>query len=381
MLRKLPWLTGLLALSLALAACGAAAPAAQAPTVIAEVAPTVAAAATAVAAPAAAAAPTAAATAAATQVAQDRTGWPETFRIGLFAGDDANATITNAEPFRTRLEEVLGIPVEVSTGTSYSAVIEAMRADRVDAMEVGPFSYVLAVQEANAEAIAVAVNAEDESNAVYDPELPNAYYSVIITKKGSGISTIADLEGKTFAFVDPASTSGHLAPKTGLIKQGINPDEQMQTVFAGSHPTAVLSVWNDNTQAGATFEGNLYRLAREGQIQFCPMPDGRIGQPRTPEEIKAVYDACPDGNIVIIGYSDPIPNTPFAVRADLPESFKTAVRDALLAVKDDPEFVTAFKQWYTYPVEELGLESLDQYYNSLRDIAKLLELDLKELGG
>jgi phosphonate transport system substrate-binding protein len=377
MLRKLPGLTALLALAVALAACGAAAPAAPAPTAApAAQAP--------VAAPAATEAPAAAAAApttapAATQVAQDRTGWPATLRIGLFAGDDASAAISNAEPFRVLLEERLGIPVEVTTGTSYSAVIEAMRAGRVDAMEVGPFAYVLAVQEAGAEAIAVAVNAPDEDNPVYDATLPNAYFSVVITKKGSGIATVADLEGKTFAFVDPASTSGHLAPKTGLIKQGLNPDEQMETVFAGSHPTAVLSVWNDNTQAGATFEGNLYRLAREGQIEFCAMPDGRQGVQRTPEEIKAVYDACPDGHIAIIAYSDPIPNTPFAVSSELPESFKTALRELLLSVKDDPEFVTAYKQWYTYPVDELGLESLDQYYNSLRDIARLLELDLKEL--
>ena len=375
MLRRFSGLTGLLALALILAACGAAVPAAQAPTVAAvataaaELAPTVAAAVPTVAAPAA------------TEVAQDRTGWPTTVRVGLFAGDDASATIQSASPLKDMLEEKLGIPVEVTTGTSYSAVIEAMRAGRVEAMEVGPFSYVLAVQEASAEAIAVAVSAPDETNPVYNASVPDVYYSVYITKKGSGIATVEDLKGKTFAFVDPASTSGHLAPKTGLIKAGINPDTDMQTVFAGSHPTAVLSVWNDNTEAGATFEGNLYRLAREGQIELCGFPDEQIGKQRTPEEIKAVFDACPDGKIVIIGFSDPIPNTPFAVSSKLPESFKLAVREALLGIKDDPAMVAAYKQWYTYPVEDLGLESLDQYYNSLRDIAKLLELDLKELGG
>jgi phosphonate transport system substrate-binding protein len=322
---------------------------------------------------------TSAATAAAGAV--DRAGWPETFRIGLFGGDDASATIQAVEPLRKLMEERLGMPVEVTTGTSYSAVIEAMRAGRVDAMEVGPFSYVLAVQEAGAEAIAVAMNAPDEENPVYDPDLAPAYYSVVITKKGSGIDSVDDLKDKSFAFVDPASTSGHLAPKTALIKQGINPDEDMQTTFAGSHPTAVLSVWNDTTQAGATFEGNLYRLVRENQIQFCGFEDEQVGKPRTPEEIKALYDSCPDGNIVMLSYSDPIPNTPFAMNSQLPQSFKDEVRRILLTTQEDPEFVTQFKQWYTYPVEDLGIETLDEYYNSLRDIAQLLNLDLKELGG
>lgn len=84
---------------------------------------------------------------------------------------------------------------------------------------------------------------------------------------------------------------------------------------------------------------------------------------------------------MIIAVSDPIPSTPFAVRTELPESFKGAVRDALLSVKDNPELIAQIESWYVDPSAELGLERLDQYYNSLRDIATLLDLDLQELGG
>ncbi|MBC8162562.1 MAG: phosphate/phosphite/phosphonate ABC transporter substrate-binding protein, partial [Roseiflexaceae bacterium] len=321
-----------------------------------------------------------AAPAAAAGTSGDRTDWPEKFTVGFFGGDDAEKVLKDNEPLRVYMEEELGMPVEFFTGTSYSAVIEAMRANRVDAMEVGPFSYVLAVQEAKAEALAI--NTSESGDVVkYNPDVPPHYYSAIITKKGSGIVTLEDLKDKNFAFVDPASTSGHLAPKTLLVQNNIDPDTEMKTVFAGSHPTAVLAVWNGSADAGATFEGNLYTLQKEGQIEFCNFEDNQIGRERTPEEIKAVYDACPDGSIAIIAMSDEIPSTPFAVRSNLPDSFKATVKASLLAVKDDPELVASFGQWYTDPSEEMGLESLDQYYNSLRDIAKLLNLDLKELGG
>jgi ABC-type phosphate/phosphonate transport system substrate-binding protein len=98
----------------------------------------------------------------------DRTGWPESFRLGFFGGDDAEAVMEGNAPLAALFEEKLGIPVEMFTGTSYTAVIEAMRADRVDAMEVGPFSYTLAVQEARAEALAVGISSSAEP-AVYDP--------------------------------------------------------------------------------------------------------------------------------------------------------------------------------------------------------------------
>jgi phosphonate transport system substrate-binding protein len=256
-----------------------------------------------------------------------------------------------------------------------------MRADRVDAMEVGPFSYVLAVQEAQAEAMGVGVYSRAEE-PVYDESLQPYYYSVIFTKKGSGIASFADLPGHGFNFVDPASTSGHLMPKTTLIKNGVDPDDpgnDMTTVFAGSHPTSVISVWNDKADAGATYESNLYRLRDEGQIEFCGFEDDQTGIARTPEEVKAVYDACPDGHMVIIGYSDPIPSTPFAVRSDLPFSLKNEIRDALMDVKDNPELISAIGHWYVDPSAELGLSRLDKFYNPLRDIATLLDLDLQEL--
>jgi phosphonate transport system substrate-binding protein len=349
-----------LVVTLALAACGGATPAR----------PTT--------APAPTAAPAAEPTAAPATSGVDKTGWPSKFVVGIFGGDDAEKALEDNDPLRVYLEQRLEMPVELFTGTSYSAVIEAMRADRVDGMLVGPFAYVLAVQEAQAEALAVFTGESGDIKG-YNPDVPSHYYSAIITKKGSGIISTADLKGRTFAFVDAASTSGHLAPKTLLLKEGLNPDVDMQVTFAGSHPTAVLAVWNGSTEAGATFEGNLYTLQEEGQIEFCGFEDGIVGKTRTPAEIKAVYDACPDGNIAIISMSDEIPSTPFAVRTELPESFKTTVKTALLEVKDQPELVAALGSWYLDPTEDLGLDRLDAYYNSLRDIAKLLDLDLKEL--
>jgi len=307
-------------------------------------------------------------------------GWPEEFVVGFFGQDDAEAVLEEQEALRAFMEEQLGIPVRTITGTSYTAVIEAMRSKRVDAMEVGPFSYCLAVQEAHAEALAVGVIAREE-DPVYDPGFPPYYYSVFITRKGSGIRNLQDLKGRSFAFVDPASTSGHLAPKTALIKAGIDPDEDMETIFAGSHPTSALSVANGKVDAGATYEVNLFRLIDEGQIDWCAWPDGMHSKKRTAEEMAAVYEDCPEGHLVVIGFSDPIPTTPFAIRSDLPDDFKRAVKNVLLEVKNHPVIVAEIRRWFTDPSEEFGLETLDAYYNPLREMAVLLDLDLKELGG
>ncbi|RJQ10429.1 MAG: phosphate/phosphite/phosphonate ABC transporter substrate-binding protein [Dehalococcoidia bacterium] len=310
-----------------------------------------------------------------------KAGWPKQFHIGLFGGDDAEEVLRNNNDMKGYLEQKLGVEVKLTTGTSYGAVIEAMRAKRVDAMVVGPFSYLLAVQEAGAEALAVRLGCgPKEIPCKANPTAKPYYQSVVFTKKGSGVNSLADLKGKGFAFVDPASTSGHLAPKTLLIKSGYaNPDKDMQTVFAGSHPTAALAVYNGKTPAGGTNESNLRNLVASKQVEACLWADGKISEPRTAAEIKKTFDECPNGKLGILALSDPIPSTPLAVRSDLPESFKKAVKDALLAMKDDAATVEKTRSWYVDPHEALGLKNLDAFYDSLRDIAKLLNLDLKSL--
>lgn len=304
--------------------------------------------------------------------------WPTQFTLGLFGGDDAEAALEGNKPVAEYIQKKTGVPVKFFTGTSYGAVIEAMRAKRIDAMTVGPFSYLLAVQEAGAEALAIGVSTRKEP-AIHDPSIRPSYFSVISVKKSGSILKLADLKGKNFNYVDPASTSGHLVPKTLLLKNGIDPDKDMRTVFAGSHATSIVALWNGKSDAAASTESTLYNLAQNKQIEFCGFPDGEVGKDRSKAEIDGLFEQCPNGKIAMLAYSEPIPNTPFAIRSDMPKSFKDAVRDALLSMKDDAEFVKVSKRWYLDPHKEAKLPSLDAYYNPLRDIAKALDLDLKKL--
>lgn len=308
----------------------------------------------------------------------DRTGWPSELKIGLFGADDAEAVIEGNKPWVDWLSKKINLPITYFTGTSYSAVIEAMRAKRVDGMQVGPFAYLLAVQEAQAEALAIGVTTREDPGK-FDPTIRASYYSVISVKKGNGINKIEDLRGKNFNFVDPASTSGHLVPKTFFLNRGINPDTDMRTVFAGSHPTSIIALWNGKSDAAASTEATLYNLAQANQIEFCGFSDGQVGIDRTTQDVQSLFDSCPNGKIAMLAFSDPIPNTPFAVRAELPATLKTAIRDSLLAMKDDTALVAVSKRWYLDPTKERGLTNLDAAYNPLREIAKQLNLDLRSV--
>jgi ABC-type phosphate/phosphonate transport system substrate-binding protein len=157
------------------------------------------------------------------------------------------------------------------------------------------------------------------------------------------------------------------------------PDKDVKTRFAGDHAASIISLWNGKADAAAASEPSMRLLVKSRQIEYCGFPEREIGRARTPAEIQAMFEACPAGWIAPIHYSFPIPGTPFALRADLPADLKAVIKASLLSTPGDAEFIRATKRWYVDPSVDKGLPDLDAYYDSMRAMARLLDLDLRGL--
>ena len=84
-----------------------------------------------------------------------------------------------------------------------------------------------------------------------------------MVRSDSGINSLKDLKGKSFAFVDPASTSGHLYPKTLLFSKGLDPKTFFgKSVFAGSHNAVVFSIYKGEVDGGAAYDGSRAAVAK-----------------------------------------------------------------------------------------------------------------------
>jgi phosphonate transport system substrate-binding protein len=83
--------------------------------------------------------------------------------------------------------------------TNYAAVVEAIADNQVDIAYLGGFTFVQASRRGGVQPL---VRRERDQN----------FHSVFITQPGSGINSLADLKGRSFAFGDVNSTSGHLMP-------------------------------------------------------------------------------------------------------------------------------------------------------------------------
>ncbi|WP_371126008.1 phosphate/phosphite/phosphonate ABC transporter substrate-binding protein [Bradyrhizobium sp.] len=261
---------------------------------------------------------------------------PDKLRVALLPDENAATLIQNAQPLRVYLEGVLKKPVEIIVTTDYSSMIEAMRFGRIEVGYFGPFSYVLAKSKApEIEPFGVGV----------EKGKPN-YQSILIATADGPVKEIADIKGKPFAFGDRASTSSHLAPRAHLAKQGLIGDADYKVVHLGQHDAVARAVAAGQVPAGALSE-QIYRVL----VETKKVDPAKLRQ---------------------LALSDPIPNYPLTMQGYLKPELKDAIKKAFLELKD-PEILKLFR------VERLA-PATDKDYDVLRDMAKILNLDIAKLG-
>jgi ABC-type phosphate/phosphonate transport system substrate-binding protein len=161
------------------------------------------------------------------------------------------------------------------------------------------------------------------------PELSNVYFGCVMTRTDSGIRSLEDLGGKSFAFSDETSTSGHIFARALLERTGVTLGH---VLFAGGHPNVVQAVHDGKVAGGASFysppsEANVSDGTLVGDARFLIVKNMQSAEERAAylEEVR------------ILALTDPIPNDVCCVRRGFPEALWerfAASLDRFLATPD-----------------------------------------------
>src|SRR5215510_5374855 len=233
--------------------------------------------------------------------AQDSATWPKEITFALLSTENAAEITRRWAPILAQLEKDLNVKVKPVTATDYRGTIEALKFKKAEIGHLGPKSYVEAVTNnyANVEPVAQLRLANGSLG----------YRSCLIVHTDSDMFSPEDMQGKTFAFNDPNSTSGYLVPSAFFMTEmNVDPKKYFSKVtFSGSHEASILAVANKKVEVASTNLPDLQQLTRESKV--------------------------PRGALRVIWVSKLIPNDPIVVRKDLPQSFKLAVQESLLTMK------------------------------------------------
>lgn len=276
------------------------------------------------------------------------------FRIGLLGGENAQDRMASNQCLADYAEEALGVPVRLFTPADYNGVIQGLIGGTLDMAWLGASAYA-------------AVHLEDPE--VVEPVLVKTnldgsfnYHSIGFARKDAGIASLEDMQGKTFGFGDPNSTSGYLIPAVeipqatgGTMEPGAYFGD---VVFTGGHEQTIVAVANGEVDAGVTWAdglGNWEDGYNSGALR------------------KAVDAGLVDMNdIVEIWRSEPIPEGPVVLRSALPEDVKATMTELVRTLHEtDPDCAYGVAAGETAGFQPIGHDA----YGSIIEARKL------EIGG
>ncbi|MCK9870569.1 phosphate/phosphite/phosphonate ABC transporter substrate-binding protein [Nocardiopsis dassonvillei] len=251
-------------------------------------------------------------------------------------GTDDPEQLAQVEPVSDHIAEATGREIVTESPADYMGVVEALRQGHVDVALLSPFATAIG-QQAGGLDVGLVWEATD------DPA------SVLLTRADSGIETVADVEGRQVAFVDPGSTTGHFMPRALLKEEGLEAGTDYEMTFAGGHDSAALALAQGGVDVAATSAMLVGTLTEAGVID--------------PEEV------------VVLAESGPIPvGVTIVFSEDLDERTRTAVVERL------PELVEGDEALTTLLGEGEAIADPDaEVFAPLLEVAESVGLELEDI--
>ena len=226
------------------------------------------------------------------------------FNIGILGGENAQDRMTSNECYRAAIEKELGVPVKLFTPADYDGVIQGLLGGTLDMAWLGASAYAK-IYMTDAKAVEVELTKQNLNDST-------GYYSIAFARKDSGITSMEDTKGKSFAFAEPNSTSGYLVPAAELTAKYGPLDKFFSEVkMSGGHEQTIVGVNNGDFAAGVSWAdgvGNWEDGYSSGAFR------------------KAADAGLVDmNNLVELWRSSLIPEGPMVVRAALPADVKEKV--------------------------------------------------------
>ncbi|MGA2424168.1 MAG: phosphate/phosphite/phosphonate ABC transporter substrate-binding protein [Terriglobales bacterium] len=205
------------------------------------------------------------------------------------------STQEDREPLRAYLTKAMGRPVKLVAPDLYSETVAHLADGSYDFACLGALMYIRA--RAKYGVIPLVRRSSDLQ-----------YHSVFITGANSSIYSLRDLQGKRFAFGDINAASIRLIDYLELAKAGIDPENDLQLQYSGSHVATAALVESGVVDAGALDETIFNSLIGDGKLN--------------PAKVRVFFTSRPFVSYV------------YVARKDVPEAEQEKFAHALLALKE-----------------------------------------------
>jgi phosphonate transport system substrate-binding protein len=266
--------------------------------------------------------------------------YAEELTIGLIPEQNVFKQMERYKPIGDYIEKKTGMKVRFIILSRYGNIINSFTTEKMDGAFWGSFTGALAIKQLGIQPLA-------------RPEWPDGtstYHGLILVRKGSGIRNVADMKGKSIAFVEKATTAGYVFPMAHFKEHGVEDLDAYfkEYFFAGSHDSAIHAVLNGKADI-ACAKNTIYNLMAKN--------DPRIID-----------------DLVIIERSPLVPSNGLALRGDLDQDVKKKLQDVLIGMDRDPDGKKALDLYGAVRFLSTSREDYDPVF----DLAKKAGLDMEK---
>lgn len=228
-----------------------------------------------------------------------------TLVLGLYPSEKPRNMVQAFRPSLNAVEDRMAaqlgdrVEIQIQMLSDYVMALDAVVAGEVDFARLGAVSYVMGKRaQPGLELLAM----ENSHGGV-------TFQGMIVVRDDSDVVSVADLKGRSFAFVSERSTLGRFFPQAYLAKAGISAADLREYAYVGHHEAVGLAVWTGRYDAGAMNQRIYEKLVRRG-LRLRPIA--------TFENVTRAWVA----------------------RDGLPVEIAASLREALLGL-DDPDILAA----------------------------------------
>jgi phosphate/phosphite/phosphonate ABC transporter binding protein len=216
-------------------------------------------------------------------------------RLGIVPIEAPALMFKNFSPLADYLGRKMKRKIDLKVAVDFQGAVKDLERGVTQFCFMGPSTYSIAHDTFGAKVLVKALNNGRPFHK-----------TAIITRSDSGINTLQDIRGRSFAFGDINSTSTHVVPRAMLLSEGVDLKDLTYYNYLGHHDDVLKAVMDGDFDAGGVKESAAQKHR--------------------------------DMGIKMIRLSDDIPEFNVTVSADLDKQVIGELRTALLALKeDDPE--------------------------------------------
>lgn len=174
-------------------------------------------------------------------------------KFGVLPLDSPAVMFRKFSPLAEHLSRKLGKKVELKVTVDFESALKDIGQNITQLCAMGPATYVEAHRKFGVKVLVKALR----NGKPY-------HHSVIITRDDSNIKSLADMKGKTFAFTDVQSSTGHMIPRAMLKEAGVNLEDLQYYQYLGHHDEVARAVLKGDYDAGGVMEATAHKFKSEG---------------------------------------------------------------------------------------------------------------------